>query len=142
MPNWDRPRGRRCARKWRRPSGRASSNKGPSPGYAVSERTLPGTTRKPATRPTNCRIARSSCERRVIVETELKLHISAEHLQQLKRHPFLRSLSSGRAKTQKLYSIYYDTADLELRRQAMALRLRRVGRQWIQTLKGGGQVSA
>lgn len=78
----------------------------------------------------------------MIVETELKLHISPEHLQKLKRHPFTRSLSASRAVTQKLYSIYYDTPDLELRRQAMALRLRRVGRQWMQTLKGGGQVSA
>ena len=78
----------------------------------------------------------------MIVETELKLHISPEHLQKLKRHPFIRSLAASRAVTQKLYSIYYDTADLELRRQAMALRLRRVGRQWVQTLKGGGQVSA
>lgn len=76
------------------------------------------------------------------IETELKLHITPEHLQKLKRHPFLRSLSSSRAATQKLYSIYYDTADLELRQHAMALRLRRVGKQWIQTLKGGGQVSA
>ncbi|MBI5007237.1 MAG: CHAD domain-containing protein [Nitrosomonadales bacterium] len=76
------------------------------------------------------------------VETELKLHISPEHLQKLKRHPFIRSLSVGRARTLKLYSIYYDTADLELRSRAMALRLRRVGKQWLQTLKGGGQVSA
>ena len=76
------------------------------------------------------------------IETELKLHITPEHLQKLKRHPFLRSLSSSRAITQKLYSIYYDTADQELRQHAMALRLRRVGKQWIQTLKGGGQVSA
>ncbi len=76
------------------------------------------------------------------IETELKLHITPEHLQKLKRHPFLRSLSSSRALTQKLYSIYYDTADLELRQHAMALRLRRVGKQWLQTLKGGGQVSA
>ena len=76
------------------------------------------------------------------IETELKLHISPEHLQKLKRHPFLRTLAAERAHTQKLYSIYYDTADLELRQHAMALRLRRVGKQWIQTLKGGGQVSA
>ena len=76
------------------------------------------------------------------VETELKLHITPESLVRLKRHQFLRSLSSDRARTQKLYSIYYDTADLALRQQAMALRLRRVGKQWIQTLKGGGQVSA
>jgi inorganic triphosphatase YgiF len=76
------------------------------------------------------------------VETELKLHISPEHLQQLKRHPFIRSLSGGHARTQKLYSIYYDTPDLELRQHMMALRLRRVGKQWIQTLKGGGQANA
>ena len=49
------------------------------------------------------------------IETELKLHISPEHLQKLKRHPFIRSLSADRARTLKLYSIYYDTADLELR---------------------------
>ncbi|MDO8313036.1 MAG: CHAD domain-containing protein [Sideroxyarcus sp.] len=76
------------------------------------------------------------------VETELKLHITPENLVRLKRHPFLRLLSADRARTQKLYSIYYDTADLDLRRHAMALRLRRMGQQWIQTLKGGGQVSA
>jgi inorganic triphosphatase YgiF len=78
----------------------------------------------------------------VSIETELKLHISPEHLQRLRRHPFLRSLTSDRARTQKLTSIYYDTPDLALRRHAMALRLRNVGKQWIQTLKGGGQVSA
>lgn len=76
------------------------------------------------------------------VETELKLHITPENLLRLKRHPFLRSLSSSRARTLKLFSIYYDTSDLELRRRAMALRLRRAGKQFLQTLKGGGQVSA
>lgn len=76
------------------------------------------------------------------IETELKLHISPEHLHKLKRHPLIRTLSAERARTLKLYSIYYDTADLELHRRAMALRLRRVGKQWLQTLKGGGQVSA
>ena len=78
----------------------------------------------------------------MIVETELKLHISPEHMQRLKRHPWLRSISAARARTIRLYSIYYDTADLELRRRAMALRLRRAGRRFLQTLKGGGQVSA
>ncbi|MDP2761463.1 MAG: CHAD domain-containing protein [Sideroxyarcus sp.] len=76
------------------------------------------------------------------IETELKLHITPENLVRLKRYPFLRTLSADRARTQKLYSIYYDTAELELHQHAMALRLRRVGKQWIQTLKGGGQVSA
>ena len=76
------------------------------------------------------------------IETELKLHIAPENLIRLKRHLFLRSLSASRARTLKLYSIYFDTADLELRRQAMALRLRRAGKQFVQTLKGGGEVSA
>ncbi len=76
------------------------------------------------------------------IETELKLGIRPEDLQRLKRHPLLRELSSGRAQVKKLYSIYYDTPDLALRRHACALRLRRVGKQWLQTLKGGGQVSA
>jgi inorganic triphosphatase YgiF len=78
----------------------------------------------------------------VAIETELKLHISPEHLLNLKRHPLLRSLSTTRARNLKLYNIYYDTADLALHRLAMALRLRRAGKQFLQTLKGGGQVSA
>ncbi len=76
------------------------------------------------------------------VETELKLHISPDKLQRLKRHPLLRTHSIERARTLKLYSIYYDTAELALQQHAMALRLRRVGKQWLQTLKGGGQSSA
>jgi inorganic triphosphatase YgiF len=76
------------------------------------------------------------------IETELKLRIAPEHLARLKRHPLLRSLSSGRALTRKLYSVYFDTPDLQLHHQRMALRLRRTGNQWLQTLKGGGGVQA
>lgn len=76
------------------------------------------------------------------IETELKLHISPEHLARLKRHPFLRSLSTARSVTRKLHSVYYDTPNLYLHKHAMALRLRRVGQQWLQTLKGGGAVQA
>lgn len=76
------------------------------------------------------------------VETELKLRILPHDMARLKRHPFLRGLSVGRAATRKLYSIYFDTPDLQLHQARMALRLRRVGRQWLQTLKGGGGVQA
>lgn len=78
----------------------------------------------------------------MMIETELKLHIAAGHLAVLRRHPFLRALSVAPARTVKLYSVYYDTAELKLRRHGMALRLRRIGTRWVQTLKGGGQVSA
>ncbi len=76
------------------------------------------------------------------VERELKLRIAPEQMGRLKRHPLLKQLCTVRATTRKLYSVYYDTPRLDLRRNGMALRLRRVGRQWLQTLKGGGGVQA
>ncbi len=76
------------------------------------------------------------------VEKELKLRIAPEHLNRLKRHPLLKSLSTARATTRRLHNIYYDTPDLKLHQRAMALRLRRIGRQWLQTMKSGGEVQA
>lgn len=76
------------------------------------------------------------------VEIELKLHIAPELMNRLKRHPLLKTLSNTRASISKVYSVYFDTPDLELRQCAMALRLRRIGRLWLQTLKGGGTVKA
>ena len=76
------------------------------------------------------------------VEAELKLRIAPEHMSRLKRHPLLKNISLARATTRKLYSIYHDTSKLELRQNFMALRLRRSGKQWLQTLKGGGMVYA
>jgi len=76
------------------------------------------------------------------VETELKLRIAPEQLARLKRHPLLRKYQVTRPATRRLYNIYYDTPKLELHKSEMALRLRRTGRQWLQTLKGGGSVKA
>jgi len=76
------------------------------------------------------------------VETELKLRIAPEQLAKLKRHPLLGKHQVTRPVTRRLYNIYYDTPKLELHESAMALRLRRAGRQWLQTLKGGGSVKA
>jgi len=76
------------------------------------------------------------------LETELKLRIAPEDLKRLRRHPLLSALTTSRATTRKLVNIYYDTPDLDLHRSAMALRLRRIGKQWLQTMKGGGGVQA
>lgn len=76
------------------------------------------------------------------VETELKLRIAPAQLARLKRHPLLKKYQVTRPVTRRLYNIYFDTPKLELHKSAMALRLRRVGRQWLQTLKGGGSVKA
>ncbi len=76
------------------------------------------------------------------IETELKLRISPEQLARLKRHALLKAHQVTRPVTRRLYNIYYDTPKLELHESGMALRLRRAGRQWLQTLKGGGSVKA
>jgi inorganic triphosphatase YgiF len=74
------------------------------------------------------------------IETELKLRIIPEQLAELKRHSLLKAHQLTRPTTHRLYNIYYDTPKLELHQTGMALRLRRSGRQWLQTLKGGGSV--
>ncbi len=76
------------------------------------------------------------------VETELKLRIAPEQLARLRRHALLKAHAVTRPVTRRLYNIYFDTAKLDMYRSAMALRLRHAGRQWVQTLKGGGSVQA
>ena len=67
-------------------------------------------------------------------ESELKLAVSARHLDVLRRHPFLRKRkSSGK---QELTSIYFDTKDSALRRYGLSFRLRRKGDQLLRTIKG------
>lgn len=75
-------------------------------------------------------------------ETELKLRIAPAYLRQLRRHPVLRTLAASRAVTRTLHNVYYDTPGLDLLKRAVALRLRRSGARWLQTMKGGGGVSA
>ncbi|MGA7748671.1 MAG: CHAD domain-containing protein [Gallionella sp.] len=76
------------------------------------------------------------------VETELKLRIAPEQLAKLKRHALLKAHSVTRPVTRHVHNIYYDTPKLDLHQSEMALRLRHIGRQWLQTLKGGGSVQA
>lgn len=75
-------------------------------------------------------------------ETELKLRLPPDYVARLQRNPLLKSLSISRPATQKLYSVYYDTLNFDLKRHGIALRLRRNGRHWVQTIKGGGSVTA
>jgi triphosphatase len=74
------------------------------------------------------------------IETELKLRFTPAHLAKLKRHALLKEHQLARAGTKRLYNVYFDTPELDLHRAMMALRLRRKGRQWLQTLKGGGAI--
>lgn len=76
------------------------------------------------------------------VETELKLRIAPGQIARLKRHALLKKYQQARPVVRRLKNIYYDTPKLDLHKSEMALRLRHAGRQWLQTLKGGGSMQA
>lgn len=72
------------------------------------------------------------------VEIELKLKVPLSSLAGLHRHPLFKS--AGR--TARLVSVYFDTPELDLKSKGIALRLRKAGKSWIQTIKGGGGMLA
>jgi len=73
-------------------------------------------------------------------EVELKLALAEAHQARFLRHPLLKGALGRHVET--LDNIYYDTSDLALRRRGIALRLRRQGRQWLQTVKLAGSSAA
>jgi inorganic triphosphatase YgiF len=84
------------------------------------------------------RIAETS----VPLEVELKLALDAAAVPALLRHPALRPLRRGRTHTARVVSTYFDSPDFRLERADVALRIRRIGRRWIQTVKGPPQADA
>jgi triphosphatase len=84
----------------------------------------------------------------VPVETELKLRIAPDAAAKLARHPAILAVKRGRPRRARVVSTYYDTDDRALAAAGIALRLRRDGRRWVQTVKGpaaaatGGGVAA
>lgn len=71
-------------------------------------------------------------------EVELKLAIADGAMAALRRDPLIaRPLSHGSA---RLLNQYFDTPGLILRRRGIALRIRKSGRIWLQTVKLTGTV--
>ena len=67
-------------------------------------------------------------------EIELKLTLPQKSLAALRRHPLIADAPrDGRACT--LENTYFDTVDLELRERRMAVRTRKAGTRWLQTVK-------
>jgi triphosphatase len=75
-------------------------------------------------------------------EIKLKLLIDPADVLKLRRMPALKTWSTAKPVSQKLVTTYYDTPDLALRHAGIVLRVRRVGRGWIQTIKESGAVCA
>lgn len=67
-------------------------------------------------------------------EFELRLHLPPGQEAALRRA--LR-LPAPAARAQRLQAVYFDTPNGDLARAGLGLRLRREGRRWVQTVKGG-----
>lgn len=68
-------------------------------------------------------------------EIELKILLDEAQERRLRASPVLKSNAVSAARTQTLTSRYFDTSDDVLRSEGIALRLRKAGRQWVQTVK-------
>src|SRR5215510_761914 len=76
------------------------------------------------------------------MEIELKLLVAPEDLDRVEHHPALRELRRWSGRIERLATTYYDTPDFQLAREGVALRVRRNGEHWIQTLKTEGEAAA
>ena len=74
-------------------------------------------------------------------EIELKLSATPAALAAVRRHRALAAAKAGRARATAIVSRYYDTPSDELYRQGIALRLRRRGARWLQSVKGAGDAA-
>lgn len=75
----------------------------------------------------------------IAMEIELKLRLPPSALDALRADPLLATV---RATRKQLDNIYFDTPQRTLARAGIALRLRRDGRRWLQTVKGGNKSQA
>jgi triphosphatase len=66
------------------------------------------------------------------MEIELKLALPQHHAARIRKHPLLGAIKPTR---RSLHSIYFDTPNFDLMQRGIALRVRRVGYHWVQTLK-------
>ncbi len=71
-------------------------------------------------------------------ELELKLLIGEPGIATLRAHALIAQHIVGPVRVSRIDNRYFDTADRLLAQARMALRLRRIGQRWAQTLKTAG----
>ena len=69
------------------------------------------------------------------LEIELKLAATPAAMDKLLASDILREHARGGAVSRSFVSIYYDTAEHRLRRRGLVLRMRQIGKKFVQTLK-------
>jgi len=70
-------------------------------------------------------------------EIELKLELDPTAQDAIKRAGTIAGFTASRSVSKTLQSIYFDTPDQALRKAKISLRVRKVGRSWVQTAKLG-----
>ena len=68
-------------------------------------------------------------------EIELKLEVPADRLSRLTGSALLRDTAVSGRKPASLVSVYFDTDNRKLRQKGLSLRVRRIGRRLVQTVK-------
>jgi triphosphatase len=68
-------------------------------------------------------------------EVELKLEVPPSAIDEVARLPWLSEVASGPVKHEKLVTVYFDTAKSKLRQHGLALRVRHIGADRVQTIK-------
>ena len=81
-----------------------------------------------------------------MTDITLRLEVAPNDLQRLRRLPLLKSLARGTARTRRLVRSYYDTPELTLLKNRVALHIRKNGRSYVQrvdrddTINGDGPI--
>ena len=76
------------------------------------------------------------------MEIELKLLVPPAALAALGADPLLKGVKAKRKAPKQLDNIYFDTPERALAQARVALRLRKDGSRWLQTVKRGGTAQA